>query len=252
MVTIGGFQGKREPWVHEEHIEFDRSGNATQSVIIMGPQSTTIRSSRTFQWSFVDGHLMEKTFEQGDGDKMPYLANVRIYDAAGRVIEDRKYDESGGTHFTLVYSYDDSGRLTVMESHSADERVIKKSRWSYDAQGRWVASTHYDCESDGQCRVVDKLHTKYETHDRPSEIWHVREDGTLAERHRSVYNERGDVEEEAVYAEGGSLRQKGRSVYTYDAVGNWIQRATTTFVRDGHPVEEPPDVMTRTITYYPE
>jgi hypothetical protein len=141
----------------------------------------------------LDGHLSE--------------VGSTKYDAQGQKKEVVFQNPRGGLLRSLVYKYDDAGKLLGCVSTQAHGLIIKqRSRMTYD---------HADNKTD--------------------ELWRE-EDGTLSRRYVYEYGPSGQLEEQLLYKydDDGSIEEKIRSIY--DEKENVIQSAC--FDKDDRPIED--------------
>ena len=129
------------------------------------------------------------------------------YDANGKKSEVTFQNPRGGLRSSLVYEYDEAGKLLGCVSTQADGLISKqRSRATYDQAGN-----------------------------KTDELWRY-EDGTLSRRYVYKYGPDGELAELLLYTydDDGSIEQKRSSIY--DERENVIESAC--FNEDDRPIEE--------------
>lgn len=152
------------------------------------------------------------------------------YDAAGNLIR-----ETNGNGTVTTYDYDDAGRLTLIENRAADDSLISRQAYAYDAAGQRVGmetldgAWTYGYDAAGQLTsavfasstpdIADKNIT-YE-YDAAGNRTRVVEDGVETLYTANALNQ---------------YTQVGEATFTYDADGNMTSRTdaggTTTYAYD--------------------
>ena len=142
------------------------------------------------------------------------------YDAAGRTVEQTRFDTTGRTFEASRSSYNETG-AKVFESRSVKgfESGYRISN-EYDVQGRLVSVTRSDLA------------------------------GRVLERSTKTYTPHGDIERDAVLNPDGSLRTLWSYVYEYDAKGNWVYRLKLFTDNANEVYDSPREELRRRLSYH--
>jgi antitoxin component YwqK of YwqJK toxin-antitoxin module len=198
---------------------YDRGGWLLEQVY---PNPNGSPSSRSVYRRDAATGRTEVTNVDGAGKPTGTKMIIRFDAARGEVVSETL--DAEGVAGREVQKYDRRGNLIEEKSFYWDGSIRHESHFTHDEQGRIIKAFEYDPHGPEITTVVFS------------------------------YDKTGQVAEETVYDEEGTLRGVNRNTYTLDGHGNWVQRST----RSCEPSREKrselvcgaPRTETRRITYY--
>lgn len=204
------------------------------------------------------GRLIEERTEHSPYVYLPDRKTY-LYDARGHLVEEVGYDEKGNVLGRYVYKNDEAGNRLECLSVPAGRNLVYRGHkrvYTYDGEGRVITSAGF--KPSGQTFVPDDsglgYHKEiylYDSAGRRSVTTQFRQDGSLFRVSVSEYDARGNEVAAATYNADGSLREKSRYEYEFDARGNWVRQITSEWVTEGgKSFFTPTEVSYRTIKYF--
>jgi hypothetical protein len=146
-------------------------------------------------------------------------------------------------------SYGDKGRIIEDITSSYDGKLISKTTYEYDPQGRVSALAKY--RADGVLQY--KLEHEFDEAGNEIKTSFYEQGGSLIKVTRFKFNEQGQIIETAEFDGHGALHKKVSIAFEYDRHGNWIKSIESDFVSEGEKsFFKPGQVQYRAITYYAE
>jgi hypothetical protein len=198
--------------VHRISYSYDRKGRKTAQFMRQG----TIYGETTYSYD-QQGREIEALEKVGERTLITrrYTAS---YDAQGRQIE-AGYSE-GGRELKAYYRYGQTaGHLSELSTLNAEGIVFHRVVYSYDESGRLTGESAY--RPDGN--LYKKSRFSYEDGRKEEEIITFNEDGSLNLGSVQVYDGRDNVVEVRASDQGTRCCKTVR-IYEYDQVGNWIKQ----------------------------
>lgn len=179
---------------------------------------------------------------------------VSVTDKSGRTLLEYEFDGMGLLDFKKTFRYDKSGSPSeILKSTPADDPV-EKQVFSFDESGRLMSKSVSD--SNGVVLSRKKFIYKGGILSGESFTRH-NTDGSVASRSEAVCDPDGNPLSESFYSgdSAGTYSHEYSYSYKSDSSGNWTRKTGTRMavsygkkISDKH---EPPEVTTRSITYYP-
>jgi antitoxin component YwqK of YwqJK toxin-antitoxin module len=237
-----------------------------KSVITRSGAFTTTDTYNNF------GNLLEKVQVVTDEHRGGFpFTSVYEYDVAGKKIQMWKYAENRSLLSRTIYNYDVNQNLTAELTLSAEGlfqagiflvfdaksgKPISKillhpgSRlqelFEYDDRGNKVKTLLYE-----DMVLRSEVRYSYDDKGRLQESALYSSDKKLEQKDVFNYDDKGNRTERQVYLSEGKLSGKEHSDFEYDDRGNWITR-TTRYYKDnnGTLVQANRTVERRTIAYY--
>jgi len=155
--------------------------------------------------------------EEKDGKYEPVLVykQVFVFDSAGNIFEDIKYDPEDKTPAKRFYRYDEQGRLSDEESIYQGVGLFHKVSYKYDEQGRLVE----EITSSPESKLTQS--TKYE-YDEAGRVLNEEsyQAGAVPSLVEKFYDEAGKLVQENFY-EGSAVN--GKCCYRYNDAGKIIE-----------------------------
>ena len=164
-------------------------------------------------------------------------------DPAGRPIEMRFYDASGGLLYRFVYHYNAGGRLTDMEQRTGDTALFElPPETAEGAALRREMAALFSPDA-----ALSTVRYRYDADGRRIEAatWMG---AHCIDRRSFAYDERGAKAAEGRYGPDGRLQSETLYEREYDARGNWVREAVR--VRMGEEAEPQPSSLTQRVISY--
>lgn len=219
------------------------------------------RESKQFD---VSGNVL--VTRQYDADSTERARFEYSYNEKGQTQQGKSFNKKGSLMAQYSYLYDKKGNLTELRVKNFPSGVTYKTVKTYDAKGNMIQDDHYNTAGvlsksfarryDAKGHLVwenleagDGIAESYEYDRKGNRTVRNRlgADGTVREKHVSVYDKAGSKTEEAIYNETNQLLRKYTFVYdrylnrveentfspdslitrtifkyTYDKAGNWL------------------------------
>lgn len=165
------------------------SGDSSSDAVSEYSLPTKIVNYNSDGSSFVNQILYDGdsfTIVFGSGFSLPVQRAVREFDADGKLLSTRTYDNDGGLFVRWEYTYDADGRETQCVGGYTD-RPDEYTEVSYDGDGnRAKVIQHYE---DGRVIRV----TEYDPDGRRTWTTHYNEDGSVSSYAEKLFDERGNM-----------------------------------------------------------
>jgi hypothetical protein len=152
------------------------------------------------------------------------LIRTRIYDTAGNLVEDSRY-ENGKLSARSVDSYDGNGNK-IEESHLGPDGSL------------------YSDNLMNPARIINS----YDSGGRLSQQILYGADGSVTWRMNYSYDSKGNVAEQWQYRLGSFLTSHRTYTYEFDSTGNWSRQSIAEQLSET--CSNPMEIVYRTITYY--
>lgn len=162
------------------------------------------------------GRLVEDRVERLEGKRTPDVRNVYDYDSTGEKVAWRVYGSDGSLSTITTFSRDRARNLVTVQVQTATGEFKAKEIHRVDSLGRTIEVESFNLQGE----TVSKTH--------------------------SSFNDHGKRVERIFSGRGGGVRELDS--YEYDERGNWIKRTRQVF----RPSGEERFVTNRVIEYYPE
>ena len=192
--------------------------------------------------------------------------SMEYYNERGYLTKREFYDYKGNLNDITVYGYLDNARVSLSKTieheynppsvmiaappgaarPKSDSRYTNKFTFQYDNQKRLVEKIWFMNNGELWLKYV----YKYAGNQREELVYSA--DGSLNQRYSSILDEKGnEIEETSFETRDGSIRNKYKYAYEFDAKHNWVKRTTSKWVaKDGKSDYEAAYVDYRTITYH--
>lgn len=214
------------------------------------------------------GNLVEETAYNSKGSIT--LRRIYVYDAEGKKIQEADYGSKGALAYRRVFTYASKGKPAEMASYDSHGAFLGKWIFSHDAKGNLTNKVWHGEKGLPGNRVVltyDASGNKIsEVESLPSgmahkrvfstngslieEIWYDSKD-SVSMKWIYTYDAQGNKTQVAVHDKQGLLG-KAAYVYVFDDVGDWVKRTEVCLFDRVSCSNDKPEVIYRTITYYPK
>ena len=251
-----GFKGKVKSVETIYYYAVEKSGKITK-----GDTST-----KAFYLFNKQGNLQEKLtdFYYGSQYKTKY-----VYDSQNNLIQNYIYDSYGDLDKKIIYKNDNKGNKIEELIYDENDSLIKKYTYVYDLRGNLKKEFEYNPQglkskktykydlkgnlkkekfyrSNGE--LDGKYIYKYDSQGKviakywfTTKVWLTLK---LTYKNTYKYNSQGDLIEEILYKNDGSIENKRSYEYEYDNQGNWIRAI------EYDTKEKPQYIIIRKIEYY--
>ena len=252
--------------VHVESAQVLRTGNKYTEGSRTPLQETTYNTQgrKTVEVSYNDGGatFVRKVFSYGAKSQLKEVAEYksddslirrRVYTHNEKNTEELTYKGDGTLNpGKVVNTFDDSGRKTGVTTFSAEGMPFVKAIVTYRDDGKLTEVAVYASSVSGRMlvqsgkgkMVVLSDAIKDEMKRAPAHF-----DSLLTSRTVFTLDDAGHITEAATYAYDNSLVNRKKYAREFDARGNWIKEAVSSWNIKSSKFE-PSYVTYRTITYY--
>jgi len=194
------------------------------------------------------GWLREQVYPDANGS--PSSRSVYRRDPATGRTEVTNVDGAGKPTGTKVIIRFDAARGEAVSETFDAQGVAGREVQKYDRRGNLIEEKSFYW--DGSIR--HESHFTHDEHGRKIKLYDYDAHGPEITTVVFSYDEAGQVAEQTVYDEEGTLRGVYRNTYTEDGHGNWVRRSTRSCQpsreKGGELVCGAPSTETRRITYY--
>lgn len=185
--------------------------------------------------------------------RKPLRRIFRIYNKKGFVAEEHYFDPFMNLESVNVYSYDRKNNLTQLSVNDFDGRQMKRETYTGNKATRSRTASLYGGTNQLRRKTVKELRedntvrrevrTDYDSGEQP------------VTRVEITYDTRGVAKKEQVFdADAAEPRYEYDYFHKVDAKGNWTERwRTRVTIFNGKRLKsstQPPEITTRTISYY--
>jgi len=225
---------------------FDPNGRVMETQVALQDKAAPPqnRTRRAVVMRDEAGRVIEERVSDGSGGLT--AKEVSRYDQHGHVVEQVTYQPTGAESTKWLYAYDDRGRETDMRYYLAG---VLRARYAYehDERGNTIKTVAFRQDQSLEYTIVAKFDEK----NRRTESLVYRPTGDVARRETFHYGDQGYVTEHISYHPDGSVIEKQVLSYEFDQQGNWIKRTTSKQVVPAGKLESI-EIAQRTITYSAE
>lgn len=142
-------KGKVSQWYENAYNE---QGDCVSHLLCREGEAPKVMNLREYDYDET-GHITQCRYLSESGSVIHIYDYSYELDSAGRVLSYRQYDSSAALLVEWFrYGYDEAGRLLYEEQIDGGERVLIRTEYLYDAQGRVVREQIYS--SDGALAVT--------------------------------------------------------------------------------------------------
>jgi len=161
-----------------------------------------------------DGNILETANYDNLGKE--YAKETFNYDANGRVIERRRY-QNNNLFYTYTYKYDNKGHNIEMNTSSNIGLPAIKVIRKFDEKGNKIEEYGYNADS----ILFSKIMSKYDSSGHEIEINGYNSDGSLDDKSTFKYDEKGN----RIENNHSSLEEKINEIisYKYDENNNLVE-----------------------------
>jgi YD repeat-containing protein len=171
-------------------------------------------------------------------DKSYYFNKVNKYDAKGRLTEETSLNPDGTINKKTYFTYDNSGNKIKEVRYGTDGKLEDKKTYTYDSRGKTLEAVQYNSEGQAYSKNIYRWGILGKLLEEKAFSY-----GNFNSRNTYLYDERGNVIEEALYGENEMLLSK--TTYKYDAAGNRTEAIKYNFL------DEPEMVLKYEYEFYP-
>ncbi|MBV9210920.1 MAG: RHS repeat protein [Acidobacteria bacterium] len=205
------------------------------------------------------GRVIEQRTEHSPYSYLPDR-KVLVYDDKGNVVEEDGYDLQNKLLGKRTYVYDEQGNLIEEESVKLDDskQVYGNSltKYKYDGNGNRIERATYQRDGsalrpyDFRLGYYREIYL-YDAKGRRIATSYIGLDEKLYRTDVTTYDDRGNELESATYNADGTVHERKSYVYEFDRQGNYIKQTTLDWVtEDGKSFFRPTEVEYRAITYF--
>lgn len=164
------------------------------------------------------GHFIIEVSFDGDGKK-EWEKDVS-YGASGFPEKEITYNADGTVNMKQISVYDNAGHLLDQKRLYPDDRLLKRTVYTYSPDGILATEAHYDGNG-----LYETVSYAYED-GLLKKVTTTGTDGTVKNFTVKTYNKNGELTVDEIY--GGDSTLKNRTEYAYDSRGSRIYQKDST------------------------
>lgn len=215
------------------------------------------------------GKLIEDATYKADGSYETLV--TLINDSNSNLVERNFYLNDGVLRCKTIYVYNGAGKILEVQSYGKDGVITGLSKYSYDSKGYKLTESGSSGKMSSFSRYNEKGYLieqssgseenmysdsrttySYDNQNNLIEIIYFRNTKNEVSKYIYEYDLKGNLITENYYY-NNLLQSKFVFSVEYDSLGNWVKKTKSKVVsKFGKVVEEPEEVVTRSITYHAE